>query len=380
MSSLSGLYTITADVITADVITDNNLLIQQGDISMCNVMSCNELIVGGISFNNGSLPQFEIGTVESTPYGNNPEVSLTNVGETYTLNFVLETGKNGTNGRNGSDGRDGRDGSDGRDGKDGTDGAIIGGVALTAVVASVAVIEGQMAVMQGEITGLLATTAGLSGVVASIEGNLGTINAELADNSINIATLQTKTQNQTGSIGSTSFDGTLGCSGTFNVNGNLTVDIGGTLFNPKINTSVIESTNNNASNFNPSTISLIDTMNVGNALDCLAINVGNTNSTTTILGTTDMSMCNVNSIEMNNGECYGTLTSNQFQSNNYGFRDTISGQTMNIGTNASSGLLTPNYIYIGSGFDIITIQGNLIFTTPQGSNYIKVNGFFDAWG
>jgi hypothetical protein len=97
------------------------------------------------------------------------------------------------------------------------------------------------------------------------------------------------------------------------------------------------------------------------------------NSQTLYLGSSGNVSVESDTIGCGNIENYGTINSNAVSCNNYYFSSTVGNQTMNIGTNSVGSLLSPNYINIGSGVDIITFNGRVIFNFGADSSVSMPN-------
>ena len=52
---------------------------------------------------------------------------------------------------------------------------------------------------------------------------------------------------------------------------------------------------------------------------------------------------------------------------------------MEIGRNAISNLLQPNYIYIGGFFDVVTIPGTLIISNSNNNQPVNISSFINQF-
>jgi hypothetical protein len=150
----------------------------------------------------GTSPNLQIGTVQSTPYGNLPQVTITGTQANPLLNFVLETGPQGEKGERGSKGEHGDTGATGPAGDQGPPGdstaadiaaAAAATAATAATVAAVAATDAAAAATTATGECVTATTACITAT--------DTIEAALVDVEAEIATLQEKTSNLNAVLG-----------------------------------------------------------------------------------------------------------------------------------------------------------------------------------
>lgn len=141
----------------------------------------------------GVTPNLAVGTVQSVPYGNNPQVTITGTTTNPLLNFVLETGAQGPQGPRGERGEKGETG-----GLDPADLAIVEASATTAGAAAGGAAGASAGADAGASAGAAAATAivtPLEGEIATLQGQVTTLEGDVATINTDLTALQEKTSN-----------------------------------------------------------------------------------------------------------------------------------------------------------------------------------------
>jgi hypothetical protein len=157
----------------------------------------------------GITPNLAVGTVQSTPYGNAPQVTITGTSTNPLLNFVLETGQQGPQGERGPRGEKGETG-----GLDPADLAIVEAAATTAGAAAGGAAGASAGADAGAAAGAAAASAlitPLEGEIATLQGQVTTIEGDITTINTDLTELQEKTSNISAVPGvSTTITGTDG--------------------------------------------------------------------------------------------------------------------------------------------------------------------------
>lgn len=141
----------------------------------------------------GVTPNLAVGTVQSVPYGNAPQVTITGTTTNPLLNFVLETGAQGPQGPRGHRGEKGETG-----GLDPADLAIVEASATTAGAAAGGAAGASAGADAGAAAGAAAATAivtPLEGEIATLQGQVTTLEGDVATINTDLTALQEKTSN-----------------------------------------------------------------------------------------------------------------------------------------------------------------------------------------
>lgn len=294
----------------------------------------------------------------------------------------------------GDTGPKGAKGDDGSDGAASTAAIIISLLGLGLGVSdafAIAALVTMVVNLEGEVGGIAADVAALDGELSALSGEVTTLNGD-------VDLLQTKTQNISSVYtvpNTTQFAGDI--IATSNITANSTLYANTSVVSPLISSGSIQS---GGSILNLGTESNNDQINIGHD-DCVIsiqseihLNAGVTITddlgvvgNTSLGGNLSLSSGDINLlgdidvtgnahvsidltvdghlrgnyVDANNMAVYGTSTANAFASNYYNFPRSGGGQTMLIGADPLSTILSPNYIEIGSSYDIVTINGNVIF-------------------
>jgi hypothetical protein len=301
--------------------------------------------------NNIVIPQFSVYQTNTLSAGQMASVLLNSSGLNYEFTFNIPMGSQGPPGTNGTNGTNGSNGSNGKDGVDNSEAVAGLIVEVLGITAEIATITATTIALQTQIT-ILDTS------VTVIEGEITGIQTQLTEDETNITILQNKTQNidVSTTTNSTIFDGSVQITtlNSTNLNNSATIYTD-TISANKLVVENIETTSS--------------TINIGDQTPCTTINIGNANTTVTI----------ENQLVTNGIENYGTTYTGAINTNSYNFSTNSSFQTMNIGTNATSTLLSPNYINIGSGYDVITINGLLIISNTLSNQPINISSFISQF-
>lgn len=157
----------------------------------------------------GVTPNIQVGTVQSTPYGNAPQVTITGTSTNPLLNFVLETGQQGPQGERGERGEKGETG-----GLDPADLALVEASATTAGAAAGAAAGASAGADAGAAAGAAAASAliaPLEGEIATLQGQVTTLEGDVTTINTDLTELQEKTSNISAVPGvSTTITGTNG--------------------------------------------------------------------------------------------------------------------------------------------------------------------------
>jgi hypothetical protein len=157
----------------------------------------------------GITPNIQVGTVQSTPYGNVPQVTITGTTTNPLLNFVLETGEQGPRGERGPRGEKGETG-----GLDPADLALVEASATTAGAAAGAAAGASAGADAGAAAGAAAASAlitPLEGEIATLQGQVTTLEGDVTTINTDLTELQEKTSNISAVPGvSTTITGTDG--------------------------------------------------------------------------------------------------------------------------------------------------------------------------
>jgi hypothetical protein len=157
----------------------------------------------------GITPNIQVGTVQSTPYGNVPQVTITGTSTNPLLNFVLETGQQGPQGERGPRGEKGETG-----GLDPADLALVEASATTAGAAAGGAAGASAGADAGAAAGAAAASAlitPLEGEIATLQGQVSTLEGDVTTINTDLTELQQKTSNISAVTGvSTTITGTDG--------------------------------------------------------------------------------------------------------------------------------------------------------------------------
>jgi hypothetical protein len=282
----------------------------------------------------------------------------------FGLYFYIPQGVQGAQGPQGSQGPQGERGKKGDTGAAGQNADSGTITAISTAVATSVSSTVSTSIATSVATSLIETfQAKVEAQLTAIDAEIASLNTEVTTLNTDVDTLQVQTQNLSATLNSSTFTGALGSS---------SLNVTNAINSASLYSSTISS--------NSLTSASIKTDNITSDLSSnLVIGVTGTNTSLTLsaptvyLGSSGNVSVEGDTISCGNIENFGTINSNAISCNNYYFTSNVGEQSMNIATNSVGSLLSSNYITIGSGVDIITFNGRVIFNFGADSSVSMPN-------